>query len=551
MVERYAAIAEELRAWLHPKQRAFLMSKSKRRAALCTRRSGKTAGSCREFLARALTIPGWGGVYVNEIREEAKGLAWRSRTKQGIVDLIEVLAKEGKLKIAAERPDLARGADVKIDEATLTLDFRNGSQIRVFAADDQKSQDRARGGAPHVVLIDESQKYPFLATFVNEVIGPSLKDFRGETWLSGTPSEDLTGLFYDVTKNDSEQSITEREKGWEVHEWSVLDNPWFGATAEERWERAIGEELREKNVDISNPPAWVLREWFAKWTKTDARFVYSVHRWPTPIEFAPIRTCPIVPAWLKQCAPEGRDPSGISGYNDRWYDHQASILDLPQTMPRQRKKIEWLYALGADFGYNPHPFATTLWAFSPMVPDVYEMFSWKRTLVLPDWQRDCLLWFWAEVKQLAYLVGDPGGQAGANMAGWRDLTGLPIEDAEKAGKATWIEMYNNDGERGRIHLRSGSPLLHEQRHLAWTMVGKTLKEHDDRKLTDGTTPGNDCSDSGLYPYRWLISRRLSTTEPPPVHGSPEWLAAEEAKMERAAEADDIDDSAHSWDSEYT
>lgn len=534
--ERYRAIAADLRSWYHPRQAAFLSSKAKRRAALCTRRSGKTAGICREYLARAFELPGHRLMYVNEVRDEARRLFWRADTKQGVVDVLERLELEGKIKIGQDRRDFAKGADVKIDEQALTVDFRNGSQIRVFAADDERAQNRARGAAPHVVTVDEAQKYPRLREFAEEVVGPSLKEHKdppGELWLTGTPSEFFSGLFYSVTANDSDESRSKREQGWEVHEWSVTDNPRFGDTPEERWEQAIGEELREKGIDPSNPPEWVAREWKAVWSAESARFVYWVHRAKHVLTYAPMRYTPHVPNFLKVLDPEGRDLSGVSGFVDRWYDHEASVKDLPLTYPGTNDRIAWQFALGADFGYDPHAFGVAIWAFCSELPDLYEMWSWKRTRVIPDYQRDCLLSL-AETVPLSYMVGDPGGQAGSNMEGWRQLAGLQIEDAAKSSKATWQELFNSAIVQGYVHFREGSPMLHEMKHLTWKQVGQQLKEAQDRKLSDGTVPGSDVSDPGLYAARWIIVHRPEAPKPPIPHGTPEWYAEEERKTREAA-----------------
>jgi hypothetical protein len=534
--ERYAAIAAELRAWYHPKQAAFLRSPAKRRAALCTRRSGKTAGVCREFLARALEQPGHRSMYVNEVREEARRLFWRADTKQGVVDLLEALAAAGKLTIGAERRDFAKGADVKLDEQALVIDFRNGSQIRIFAADDARAMERARGAAPHLIDVDEAQKFGRLRQFVEEVVGPSLKDYDGELLLTGTASEWVDGMFHDVTANESDDAVAAREPGWEVHEWSVADNPWFGATPEERWERAIGAELRERNVDLANPPAWVLREWFHRWAVTDARYVYSVHRWPAPVTFAPLRTTTLLrPPCLDKLNPEGRDPSGISGFIDRWYDHAASLRDLPRTLPGSDSLLTWLFGLGIDFGYNPDAFALKLWAWSPEMPaDLWSMWSWKRTLVLPDYQRDLVVWFFDQVPGLIHADADPGGLQAGHLEGWREFLGIPVDDAEKSSKRTWIEMLNNDGERGRIHLREGEVHLHEMRHLVWVPKGDKLVEADNRTLADKSIPGRDACDAALYSFRRFVSRSRAEYTPPPTPGTPDWYAAEEKRSREAA-----------------
>lgn len=534
---KYTAIAAELRAFYHERQAAFLSSPARRKAALCTRRAGKTSGICREFLARALERPGYRARYCNTVRDEAKGLAWRADTRQGIVDLIEELAASGHLVVAKDRRDLFDGADVKVDETTLTIDFANHSQITLFAADDATAMERARGRAPHLVVVDEAQKFPLLRRFVEEIIGPSLKDHEdGAIWLCGTPSENLVGLFHDVTANENDDARSKRESGWECHEWGVLDNPHFGATSEERWERAVGQELRERNIDPTNPPEWVVREWFATWHAGSARYVYSVHRWPAPVTFAPLRTSALLrPPCLDKMNPEGRDPSGVSGFVDRWYDHAASMRDLPRTLPGSDSLLTWLFGLGIDFGYSPDAFALKLWAWSPELPaDLWSMWSWKRTLVLPDYQRDLVLWFFDSVPGLIHADADPGGLQAGHLEGWRELLGIPVDDAEKSSKRTWIEMLNNDGERGRIHLREGEVHLHEMRHLVWVPKGDKLVEADNRVLADKTIPGRDCCDGGLYSFRRFVSRSRAEYAPPPAPGTPDWYAAEEKRSREAA-----------------
>jgi hypothetical protein len=527
--DRYVAIAAELRAWHYPEQSWFFRSPKKRKATTKTRRAGVTSGGCHEFIARAFEQPGWRGLYCNEVREEAKRLAWRADTKQGMVDLLEQLARDGKIKLGQDRRDFARGADVKIDEQALTIEFRNGSLIRIFAADDERALERARGGAPHVAWVDEAQKFKHLRMFVDSIIGPSMTDYDGEIWLTGTPSEWLDGYFFDCTQEDEEQRV----RGWEVHTLLVSMNPFYGATPEERWARTAGAELERNGWDPANPPASFQREWLARWIKTDARMVYWVHRAKHELTYAPLRVTSLVPDFLKVLDPEGRDWSGVSGHLDRWYDHEAAVRDLPKVYPGTNAPIVWQFALGCDFGFDPHAFGIAVWAFCDRLPDLYEMWSWKRTRVIPDYQRDCLLWCAANIP-LTYMVGDPGGQAGANMEGWRQMVGLHIEDAEKSSKATWQELFNSAIVQGYVHWREGSPMLHEMKHLTWKQVGKRLEEAQDRKLSDGTVPGSDCSDPGLYAARWIIVHRPEAPKPLPAFGTAEWYAAEEQKIRDAA-----------------
>lgn len=536
---KFGQIAEDIRNGYHPKQRAFYwpgkLRKRARVAALTTRQSGKTTGMNKESLARCLTIPGYRFVYCNETRAEAIKRCWRNDSGEGWTDLV----RRYGLTVADNRKQFDRGVgDCIVNEQLLTIDFRNGSQLDIFAADDEKAGDKLRGSTKDAIAIDEAQKFPFLRRFVNSVVVPALAKREGELWLTGTPDEHLDGLFFDITRNDD---LSARIGGWEVHEWSVLDNPGFGDTEAERYDKTIGNEIRSRNLDPNNLPADVIREWFGKWVVSGTSYVYRVqHLSDEALVFAPMRTTATLPAPIERIY--ARHPPA-PGELALWYDHAKAELDLPLRLKNSKKRIPWRYALGVDFGYFPHPFAVVLWAWSPLVADIYEMFSWKRTKVFPDWQRDVLRWFWDTIPDLDYMVADPGGQAGANIEGWIELTGLPITPAEKAAKATWLEMFNNEIAATRVHYRGGdyrvAPLLDEHRHLQWRAVGTKgkLEENAERMLSDGRKPGNDCSDAGLYPYRHLIGRKLDdqSQAPKPQVGTEAYIAEQERLTDQAAD----------------
>lgn len=535
---RFGQIAESIRARYHPKQRAFFwpghLRPRWRGAALTTRQSGKTSGENRESFARCLSIPGYRFVYCNATRAEAIKRCWRNDSQEGWLDLI----KEFNLAVADNRKQFDKGhGDCVVNEQLLTIDFRNGSQLDIFAADDEKSGDKLRGFTKDAIAIDEAQKFPFLKRFVNSVVKPALAKRDGELWLTGTPDEFLDGLFFEITRTDD---LSQRIPGWEVHEWSVLDNPGFGATVEERYERTIGSEIKERNLDPNNLPPDVVREWFGKWVTSSARYVYRVqHLSDDQLVFAPARVTSILPLPVQRIYDRLPPTPGEVAF---WYDHDRALLDLPLKVPGySKRRIPWRFALGSDFGYWPHPFAVVLWAWSPILPDIFEMFSWKRTRIYPDWQRDILRWFWDSISDIDFIVADPGGQAGANIEGWIELTGLPITPAEKTTKATWMEMFNNEIAAGRVHYRGGdwrvAPLLDEHRHLLWKPIGNRGKfeEHAERTLSDGRTPGNDCSDAGLYPYRHLVGRKLDAPTEKPTCGTEAYIADQERVTDLEAE----------------
>lgn len=509
--------AASLRAFMYPKQLAYYTSKAKCKATSKTRRAGATAGGCRELLARSIEHSGHRAMYMATTRQEARDRAWTNDTHSGFLD---VLRAEGTY---VDHPTLEAwslgGVIVEVRDADTALNFSNGSQIKLFGMDSERALRKERGKAKHVYWIDEAQDFPHLQKFYDAVVIGSLADYKGECWLSGTPGQDCAGFFYEITKNEEEGDP--RLPGWEVHVIAVVDNPYFGrvvtdstgiyvednakervgpfatpelAEAEAvkvRWDRTAGDAMRKKGWKGDEPD--FVREWLGRWVKTDARYVYPVHAVPKhQLVFAP-----------RRLADNPIDPTHAP-----WYDHAAALRDLPRN-PRGRA-YEWMFSIGADFGYAQTPFALTMWAFTFERPDIFEMLSWKQHKVLPDDQRRYLELLWNTVDNIVALVGDPAGQKSADLEAWRSRFSLPIDDADKSAKNTWQELMAGDIRKGQVRYREDSPLLHEHRHLVYlpTKPGKTRKDDEFRRIADGTVPGNDCSDAGLYAYKYMTHHRF-------------------------------------------
>jgi hypothetical protein len=528
---RMDAVITALRADFHPKQEKAFTSKAKRKAVKCTRRAGKTRGGCRETMARSLEAR-TRVLYCAATRKEAKDRAWRSDTKDGWRDLIDVVG----LVVATTRAAFDKGqGDVLVNETELTIDFRNGSQLAIFAADRPEDADKLRGGQKDIVWVDEAQIFPALQYFIDQVVEamvarPAGLD-RGEVWLSGTPERNLDGLFFEVTK---EPDQGERLAGWEVHEFAVIDNPYFGDTAEARWEATAGETLRTRGWDPKNPPPEFIREWLGKWTSGDAFFVFLVHLYP-PDEFAPSRV---------------NEETGA-------YDHVRALRDLPEHVTNAHGTIErivWYFVLGVDFGGSPDPFAWVLWAFSPQIEDIYEMGSWKKTDLTSDDMKGHLWTLWNTVGQaLVGMRGDSSGALGKpTLQAWQEGMGMPIEAADRHGKAAVIQLFNGEIAARRVHYRKDSMLLVEHKNLQWKVMKPTATdegkrvEWKTRTIRDPKTgrmwmPSNHCSDSSLYGYRDLITRRVDFDPPPLTEEERNKIQEQKflASIRREPEPDDV------------
>ncbi len=551
-----AEAAAMLRSFFHPKQAAFFCSPAKRRATCKTRRAGATTGGCREIIARAIERPGFRATIVHSTRLEARQRAWLSDTQSGLVD---VLRKYGA---NVEHPSLEvivlGGVRADIRDQAMTIDFSNGSKIDLFGFDDERAMRKQRGLAKHVYWIDEAQDIRFLDQFYSKVIMAALSDYKGECWLTGTPGQDCAGMFYDITREE----VAERIPGWEVHTMSVTDNTFFGrvvtesgengwltyyvvdnldvrtgpyatlneaykAAGQVRWDNTAGAALKEKGWKGDEPD--FIREWLGKWSKLDARFVYPVHAVSQyDLLYAPARP--------------DRPPIGIvnaanhinpmTGQPAGWWDFERAILDLPH-QKKYNKKRQWMYAIGADFGYHPDPFAIVVWAFAHDTQDVYELFSWKAQKVHTDDQGLYLKAVWEALNNVVVLVGDPAGKQD-DFEVWRTRLQLPIDEANKRGKNTLEEFLADDIRRGRVHLRHDSVLLDEMRHLVYipAKVGKTREVAKFRRSSDGKIHGDHAADAARYAFSSLTHFLSTVPGDIPDPGTAAAMRAEGEKLEK-------------------
>lgn len=520
---RFTELAAQCRAEFHPKQRAAFCSKASRLAVFCTRRAGKTRGGCRESMARALETANFRAVYCHETRDEARKLAWRSDKRDGWRDIIEQLGLKVARSVLEFNRD--RGTDVLISEDDLTIDFRNGSQLIIFAADKDDAADKFRGGEKNLIWVDEAQGFGPLTYFINDVAAKTLAKPKGHQpgvlWLSGSPHRSLSGEFYEITRDPVKQGP--RRKGWEVHEFSIVDNPYYGLTSADRWSAPGGpaSELETNGWDPKDPPPQFIREWGTPegqvmWTTEDTLHVFCVHQ-RKPAEYGDV------------CVDE-------HGH----YDHRRAVLDLPTMVPTPSgidEPINWYFSGAFDFGYED-PFAYVLWAWSPQIADMFEMASWKKTHLPSDDIDAIVMDVWKSVgPALVGLRGDTGGSMAKNtVVGWEEKIGIPIEAAEKHGKDTWGDLFNGELWAKRVHFRRNSVLLQEVRELQYRITKSGRREIWKKRVSNGVMHGDHCVDAGCrYAYRDLVGRRTEFGMGRML--TPDEVAkAEESRMLRALDA---------------
>lgn len=499
MEERIARMRAECAG--NPKQLAMGADPSRLLCVQGTRRSGKSSYWNRELVAFGIEHPASHQLYVNTTRAETKRICWRgANPRDGIFSL-------------NERFDL--GYEPRVGD--LQFKHPNGSIIDLVGADDEAAIERALGGAYHRVVFDESQKMLWLKRAM-EVFGPAMMDFGGQTVLLGSPDRLFTGLYYDVCNGKLPKSK------WSIHLLSILDNPHFGETVEQRYQ-VIVDYCEEHGYEITDPH--IRRSFFNEWATEDALFVYDVHKVPEHV------LCYAEPRWTSIEIPQ---PDG-SFKAVEWPDFLAALEDLPRHADGTWK--DWRIGIGLDLGYEPDPFGLVVGAYSDDDPNLYEVASWKMDKLIPDQQ----LWLAQRVRELlspVFIVGDAGG--GGKLVtkgweyGWSDRDPLPIQAAEKHNKATFQEFLNNDIRTGRNKLRKGSPLHKEMQELP-KIVGASGKVIESVARGEGGVKRhpNDCTDPWLYLFRESRHHRYEAPEDKPAKGSDEYLEAVERRLEEAAD----------------
>jgi len=472
-----------------PPVRAFYDDPSLQVAALKGRRAGATRAGAKHLLRRLATTPGGRFMYVIDTRPEALKLLWHGNRGDGLYPLT--------LALGWQQSGFAKLNESRLEVRIPSLD----SWLWLHGADDEAGVRKALGGAYHEAWWDEAQKIPpKLAPVIREVFTPALLDFGGRLRLSGTPVRQMVGLFYDITQ----PTESARTSGWSLHHFNILDNPYFGASRDERWRRGIVKLADRLGVAVDAPI--ILREGLGQWTADDANFIYAVHRVRRDrLCYAPARV-------------------GENGFPDI----RAALDDLPGDWR------EYVFVLAGDIGWDD-PFAFVLWAWHPHDPVLLEVASWQKSELDSDEQAATLRSV-MEIVRCSIITADAAGPAKPSVKGWsKDFVArynIPVIEAEKANKRGAIKQFNTDMTNGRVRLRAGGELLANMLILQWSPLtdarGQQVEAAGHHKYTHAP-------DAGLYGHRMSYHFRAAPPPVKPQPGSPAWMAAEEAEMEDYAD----------------
>jgi hypothetical protein len=211
-------------------QNQFILDNNRFLVAQCSRRAGKSNGLAIRFFRTMDSHPKSRSVYLSLTRESAFEIMWPA-----LIDIDE------RFKLGCT-----------FTESKLLITHPNGSQLKLFGADQKNFAKRLKGKKHPAIAIDEAQDFgSHLQSLVDDVLTPCMTDYA-DGWfaLTGTPGPIPAGYWYDISH--------ERKYGFSWHGWTLLDNPYLPNP------EAFIEDLKQRREWTDSNPT-LLREWRNQW----------------------------------------------------------------------------------------------------------------------------------------------------------------------------------------------------------------------------------------------------------------------------------------------
>lgn len=238
-------------------QTAFIVDPSRFKAALCSRRAGKTTAVAIMMCREGMEHPQCTITYVAKTLQTA--------AKMLIKDVLKPLNRKFKLGL-------------EFYTSPYKVVFPNGSVIYLVGADASEAErDKLLGQKNRIVVIDEAEAFKTDLEKIVAGLIPSLLDLEGTIVLIGTPHDNTNSFFYRVT--------TDQVPGWSLHKWRSDANPF----TRRQWLEEV-ERQTKLNKSIWSTPAFK-QHYLGEWSVDPERLVYH---------YAPINEIAALPDHLSK-----------------------------------------------------------------------------------------------------------------------------------------------------------------------------------------------------------------------------------------------------------
>ncbi len=219
--------------FLFDKQLAFVDDPAPFKAAVCSRRSGKTTACVAHLISVAINNSDVICLYITLSAANAKKLIWKE---------LKRINQEYKL-------------EAQLNEVELSATFQNGSIVYLSGAKDKSEIEKFRGLPIKLCYIDECQSFrSYIQDLIDDVIAPALLDYAGSLCLIGTPGPVPSGYFYACSVESLE---------WSKHSWTFFDNPHIALKSGKTHQELLDRELKRRGLTVNDPS--IQREFFGKW----------------------------------------------------------------------------------------------------------------------------------------------------------------------------------------------------------------------------------------------------------------------------------------------
>lgn len=410
------------------------------------------------------------------------------------------------------------------------ISFPWGSLIEVHDMGNQQALDADRGLRADYFWIDEAQHLALLAAVLTQLIFPTMAERRTKVLVGGSPGLAIDGIFHRASRGLD---------GWRAHRFYSFENPAFGSTDTERWQKVCDDALRparasyglglpdfrklralnptqlrsiaegtekdsapELAVLVAGLDPDLLREFFGRWVTTGVGLVLPWRRRPPEHWY-----------WCAERKPNEDEPV----VNRLLPTLESRVVSLPlRWSGGEWIKPQWRVSLGMDFGYSPDPCAWVAVVWAPDYPAALVLHSEKENKLDDNQAFERLVAIIKRIEatglHVATVRADLTGIRQGTYKAWdkdlklRALQACPqLLQPSKHVPLQRIRAMRIDMLAGRFFAVQGDALDLEGRNLRWkdpSAATKTQAVDDKRKAIDDDgrefVPGDHAIDALLY-----------------------------------------------------
>lgn len=358
-------------------------------------------------------------------------------------------------------------------ESELSYKISSDKVIKLFGADMTNFMERLRGIKTPLAGIDEGQSF---RNHIEQLVDDILTPA-----ISDYPDGQLalTGTPGPIPKGYF-YDVTAGKMGFSLHNWKVYDNPYMPNARE-----FVKNLMIKKGWDEKNPT--YRREWQGEWVPDEDGLVYK-------------------------------------------FNSERNLID---SLPKDNG---WFYVLGVDLGYDPDPSGFVLCCFNFYDRHMYIVDTYKQNKMTVSDVAERIKYYLKMFPSLKIVI-DAGAQGKMIAEEMKQRYAIPLEAAEKHGKAGFIEIMNADLIRGLIKVvrEVSGDLVDEWQNLIWD-------SEKEQRVEDSRYP-NHLSDAALYAWRYCYnyahSARPDVIAPNTEKAIDQWWEREAEKLgnQRSEESD--------------